>query len=123
MLTLPSVDEATGQLSHQLLPLNSDSILNASHTGTVVLVDTSGSSVQVTMPSVSEVENSSIYFTLVAGSNALDIVGQDSDTVDSSSNGIRTTTQWSVVLLRALDSNWAVDREAGTWTTITTTTT
>lgn len=121
MLTLPSVDETNGQLSHQVLPVDSSQTFNSSQTGLVMLVDTSSAPVLINMPLTSEVSNYSIYFVLVSGANDLEIYGQGDDTIDST-DGIETNTQWSMVLLTATSGDWEVTKEAGTWNSLTTTT-
>lgn len=71
-------------------------------------VDTSSSIITATLPSVSSNANSSIRFKIKAGSNALILEGDGSDTVDGFSSFIMTDLSQSLSVMSDGTSNWEI---------------
>ncbi len=122
MLTLPTVDNSSGQMDRQILPVESDQALNSSHTGLVIIASTDTSSVMITLPRASETQNESIYLILAEDGNKFYIDSLSVDDIDGVDQ-ISTSEKYAMVILQSNGSNWSIFRRSGTWDTAGTTTT
>lgn len=83
MTILPSTQAVNGQLSGQIVYIDTATNLSDGHTGSIIALDSSTGAFDVTLPQAEYTGSASIYFVLVAGSNTVTILPEGEDEIEA----------------------------------------